>query len=139
MIIRESKIEDIPYLYELLHQEWPFEMDLEKDYSEDYKKCISNGSKFYVADIDDRVVGMLMLQLQNKLLRNGSIVGFIEEVVVDSNERGKKIGEQLIKEVLKKSEDFGCYKVILSCKPERVKFYERCGLKKDSHTMRIDL
>ncbi len=38
MIIRESKIEDIPYLYELLQQEWPFDMTLEKDYFEEYKK-----------------------------------------------------------------------------------------------------
>ena len=82
---------------------------------------------------------MLMLQLQHKLLRNGSLVGFIEEVVVDSSERGKKIGEKLIKQVVNNARDLGCYKVILSCKPERIKFYERCGLREDSHTMRIDL
>ena len=139
MIIRKAQLDDIPYLYDLLQQEWPFEMELNKDYSQDYKKCIENGSIFYLAEIEGRIVGMLMLQLQHKLLRNGSLVGFIEEVVVDSNERGKKIGEQLIKQVVDNAKDLGCYKVILSCKPERVKFYERCGLRKDSHTMRIDL
>ena len=139
MIIRESKIEDLPDLYRLINQEWHFNMDPTKDYSKDYVKCQQNGSKFYVADIDGRIVGMLMLQLQNKLLRNGSIVGFIEEVIVDEKERGKKIGEKLIKEVVDKAKKEKCYKVILSCKPERVNFYERCGFRQDSHTMRIDL
>ena len=97
MIIRKAQLDDIPYLYDLLQQEWPFEMELNKDYSQDYKKCIENGSIFYLAEIEGRIVGMLMLQLQHKLLRNGSLVGFIEEVVVDSSERGKKIGEKLIK------------------------------------------
>lgn len=139
MIIRKAQLDDIPYLYDLLQQEWPFEMELNKDYSQDYKKCIENGSIFYLAEIEGRIVGMLMLQLQHKLLRNGSLVGFIEEVVVDSSERGKKIGEKLIKQVVNNARDLGCYKVILSCKPERIKFYERCGLRQDSHTMRIDL
>ena len=139
MIIRKAQLDYIPYLYDLLQQEWPFEIELNKDYSQDYKKCIENGSIFYLAEIEGRIVGMLMLQLQHKLLRNGSLVGFIEEVVVDSSERCKKIGEKLIKQVVNNARDLGCYKVILSCKPERIKFYERCGLREDSHTMRIDL
>tara|TARA_R110002012_G_scaffold303531_1_gene505332 strand:+ start:266 stop:685 length:420 start_codon:yes stop_codon:yes gene_type:complete len=139
MIIRESKKGDVPQMYNLLQQEWPFKMDLTKEEYNDYLLCLENGSKFYVADIDGSIVGMLMLQLQNKLLRDGSIVGFIEEVVVDEKERGKKIGERLIKEVVEKAKQEGCYKVILSCKTERVGFYERCGFRNDAHTMRIDL
>ena len=58
---------------------------------------------------------------------------------MDVKHRGNQIGETLVKKVVEFAKKDGCYKVILSCYPERIKFYERCGFKQDSYTMRIDL
>ena len=42
-------------------------------------------------------------------------VGHIEDVVVNSNYRGQRLGFQVVEQCIKWSKDEGCYKIILDC------------------------
>lgn len=98
---------------------------------------MNNDNYMVVAVMDDEIVGTATLHLQKKLIRNGGVAGLIEDVAVRNKLRGHKIGSLLIKELLNKAEKFNCYKVILSCFPERVSFYERNGFFQESILMRL--
>ena len=136
MVIRKIQLEnDLEDLYILLSQVWFLD---DKNLFIENVKNIINDVEWFVVEQDNKIIGSTILYMQKKVIRNGCVAGLIEEVVVDEKYRGKKIGEKLIKHVTKKAEEKGCYKVILSCFPERIRFYERCGYKKESHTMRFN-
>ena len=60
-------------------------------------------------------------------------------IAVREEFRGKNIGSELIQHLIDKSKELGCYKVILSCFPERINFYEKNGFSNESITMRHNL
>jgi len=127
---------ELKEVFNLLKQVWFLDdFNQFKDNIKDFVQL--NKREIYIIKNDNKILGTTTLHYQPKLIRNGCIAGLIEEVVVDEDSRGKKIGEKLVKYVTKKAIENGCYKVILSCFPERIKFYERCGYKNESHTMRF--
>lgn len=77
---------------------------------------------------DHRVVGIATLLVETKLIHGFSKVGHIEDVAVDSKERGLNLGRYLIRYLCNLAKSFGCYKVILDCDVENVGFYKKCGL-----------
>lgn len=79
---------------------------------------------------DERVVGIATLLLETKLIHGFSKVGHIEDVAVDHKVRGLNFGKYMIRYLCNLAKSLGCYKVILDCSEENVKFYERCGLTK---------
>jgi len=50
-----------------------------------------------VAEIDGKIVGSTTLLIEPKFIHSGGLVGHIEDVVVDKNHQGKKIGEKVVK------------------------------------------
>ncbi len=98
-----------------------------------------NDNHMVIAEFNGKIVGSATLHLQQKIIRNGGIAGFIEDVVVKESYRGNNIGTLLIQELIKKAKNFKCYKVVLSCFPERVNFYKKNGFTQESITMRFDL
>jgi glucosamine-phosphate N-acetyltransferase len=102
-------------------------------------KWFKNDNHMVIAEFDGKIVGSATLHLQQKIIRNGGIAGCIEDVVVREDYRGNNIGTQLIQELIKKAENFGCYKIILSCFPKRINFYKKNGFNQESITMRFDL
>jgi glucosamine-phosphate N-acetyltransferase len=99
---------------------------------------LSNNYMF-VAEIDGAIIGTLTLHTQKKLIRNGGLCGFIEDVAVKNEYRGNNIGSLLVQEGINKAKELGCYKVILSCFDERIDFYTKNGFFKESNTMRFNL
>lgn len=56
---------------------------------------------------------------------------YIDDLCVDENARGKKVGTSLYNYVLQFAKDAGCYNVTLNvwaCNNSALKFYEKCGL-----------
>lgn len=100
---------------------------------------LDNNNYMVVAEVDGEIIGTATLHIQKKLIRNGGIAGLIEDVAVREVHRGKGIGDEMIKHLIAKCKALGCYKVILSCFPERVAFYERNNFFKESITMRNNL
>tara|TARA_R110002051_G_C8417957_1_gene451280 strand:- start:124 stop:549 length:426 start_codon:yes stop_codon:yes gene_type:complete len=140
MIIRLGLRADVIHMYKLLQQEWKMDENIHDEMKlHQFDHCLLNNSTFLVAEENDKIIGMLMLHLQHKLIRNGSRAAFIEEVIVDKDNRGKGIGEQLIKHACNSAMIQGCYKITLSCFENRVAFYERCGFNDESHSMRLNI
>ena len=91
-----------------------------------------------VAEINDRIIGATTLLIEPKFIHKGGFVGHIEDVVVSKEFQGQKIGEKIIKYVLKLAENHSCYKTILDCSDDVKQFYEKMGFKYHSNEFRFD-
>lgn len=91
-----------------------------------------------VAELDGKIVGAATLLLESKFIHEGGIVGHIEDVVVNKNHQGQKIGEKIIKYLLEQAKSKGCYKTILDCVDDVKPFYEKLGFKQNANALRFD-
>ena len=137
MIIRQFKPEDIHKgLLETYKEVWFINEITE----ETLNNWLSNDNYMVVAENDEgTIVGTCTLHLQKKFIRDGGISGLIEDVAVRESLRGQNIGSMLVQKAIELAKDKNCYKVILSCFPERVTFYEKNGFIQESLTMRHNL
>jgi glucosamine-phosphate N-acetyltransferase len=136
MIIREFQQEDIEKgLLETYQEVWKIDEISEIT----LHNFLATDNYMVVAEDEGEIIGTATLHFQRKLIRNGGIAAFIEDVAVREKYRGQGIGAKLVEHLVEEARKSGCYKVNLSCFPERVAFYERCGLKQESITMRYYL
>ena len=91
-----------------------------------------------VAILDGKIVGTATLLVEPKFIHNGGNVGHIEDVVVDKNHQGKKIGEKIILYLLEIANKKECYKTILDCTDSVKPFYEKLGFKHNANALRYD-
>ena len=91
-----------------------------------------------VAEIDGKIVGSTTLLIESKFIHNGGLVGHIEDVVVDKNYQGQKIGEKIMRFLIEISKNRGCYKTILDCTDDVKPFYEKLGFKQVANELRLD-
>jgi GNAT superfamily N-acetyltransferase len=100
----------------------------------------SNFYKFeYV--VDEKIIGRAFLFIIYNDLHQKPY-GFLEDVFVEEKYRGKGIGKELIKRVIEKAKELGCYKLIATSRFEREmvhKLYENLGFKKWGYEFRLDL
>lgn len=136
MIIRDFRKEDINNgLLETYKEVW----FIEKITDDTVEEFLLNNNHMVVCELNGEIIGTATLHLQKKFIRNGGVAGMIEDVAVREEYRGSKIGSDLIQYLIKKAKNLGCYKVILSCFPERVEFYKRNGFHQESITMRYNI
>ena len=139
-IIRELKEEDLEngFLKSLDTLREASSIDKEKAKSI-FKKINSNPDHIIaVAELDGKIVGSTTLLIEPKFIHNGGLVGHIEDVVVDKEYQGKKIGEKIMKFLLEISKNRGCYKTILDCTDDVKPFYEKLGFKQVGNELRLD-
>lgn len=139
-IIRELKKEDLwnGFLTSLDSLREASNIDKSKA-NEVFKKINSNeGYIIAVAEMDGKVVGSTTLLIEQKFIHDGGLVGHIEDVVVDKKFQGQKIGEKIMRFLLEKSKNRGCYKTILGCTDDVRPFYEKLGFKVIANEMRYD-
>ncbi len=91
-----------------------------------------------IAELEGKVVGATTLLIEQKFIHNGGLVGHIEDVVVDKNHQGQKIGQKIMKFLLDIANDRGCYKTILDCTDDVKPFYEKLGFKPIGNELRFD-
>lgn len=104
-----------------------------------FKKIDSNPDHIIaVAEADGRIIGSTTLLIETKFIHNGGLVGHIEDVVVDKEHQGKKIGEKIMKFLIEISKKRGCYKIILDCTDDVKPFYEKLGFKQVANELRLD-
>ncbi|KAL5708936.1 glucosamine-phosphate N-acetyltransferase [Ranunculus cassubicifolius] len=98
-----------------------------------FEDISSYGDDHVICVIEDlqshRIIATGSVFVEKKFLRNCGKVGHIEDVVVDSNARGMKLGQKVIEFLSNHAKSLGCYKVILDCSVENKRFYEKCGFK----------
>lgn len=102
---------------------------------------ISNNPNHYVFVMkeDGKVVGIITLLVEQKLIHQGGRVGHIEDVAVRRGWQKRGIGKQLVEHAIATARALECYKVILNCNKSTISFYEKCGLYRYGIEMRLDL
>ncbi len=104
-----------------------------------FEKINSNPDHIIVvAELDGKIVGTTTLLIEQKFIHGGGLVGHIEDVVIDKNFQGQKIGEKIIKYLFEFAKNRGCYKTILDCTDDVKPFYEKLGFKQIANELRFD-
>jgi len=75
-----------------------------------------------------KIIATATLLIELKFIRQCGKCGHIEDVVVDQNYRGLRLGVRVVEALITAAKESGCYKVILDCSEGNAVFYEKCGL-----------
>ena len=129
--VKRSDLKEVIVLLNQLKEIDVSKINLNKAWSD----FISNSSSNSIVGIyNNKIVAYGSLVVENKI--RGEVAGHIEDIVVDSNVRGKMIGVALIKELIKIGKIKGCYRLTLFCKETLVKFYSRNGFEVNNVVMK---
>ncbi len=134
VIFRNIEKKDLDQVFVILNQLKQIDIDsIDKDTA--WSDFINNtGSNSVVGLYNDKIVAYGSVVVENKV--RGEVAGHIEDIVVDSEVRGKMIGVSLIKELIKVAKNKGCYRVTLFCKETLVNFYSRNGFEVNNVVMK---
>ena len=138
-IIRELKKEDLHNGFLTSLDSLSEASNIDKNKAETiFEKLNANPDHIIaVAEKDGKIVCSTTQLIVSKFIHNGGLVGHIEEVVVNKNYQGLKIGEKIMKFLLEISKKRGCYKTILDCTDDVKPFYDKLGLRQVSVEMRL--
>lgn len=89
--------------------------------------------------LDDKLVGMITVIIEQKLIHSCKCIGHIEDLVVDPLYRNKHIARQLLDHVYNFCKNKNCYKIILNCTKELEPFYKRNHFYEHSIQMRRNI
>jgi GNAT superfamily N-acetyltransferase len=95
-----------------------------------------------VAELDGAVVGCLQLAFTPGLARQGMTRAQIEAVRVAGSHRGRRIGEAMIEEAIRRARTAGCGLIELTTdkqRPDAHRFYERLGFQATHEGMKLVL
>jgi len=139
-IIRELRKEDLWNGFLTTLDSLRQASDIDRNRAEEiFEKINSNPDHvIVVAELGEKIVGAITLLIETKFIHGGGLVGHIEDVVVDKNFQGQKIGEKIMKYLLKFAKNRGCYKTILDCTDDVKPFYEKLGFKHIANELRFD-
>jgi len=115
-----------------LDEVWPLlnqltEIDYEQRCKDNaWQRFISNNSSNSVVGVyENKIIAYGAIVIENKI--RGELAGHIEDIVVDKNIRGKNVGIDLIKELIKIGNNKGCYRITLFCDEPLLNFYKKNG------------
>ena len=80
-----------------------------------------------VIEYDNKIVGSGTLLIEEKMTYGGCKMGHIENILIDVDVRGKKLGTKIMHELVKIADEQKCYRVDLVCENKLVKFYKPIG------------
>ena len=129
--IEKSDIEDVFLLLNQLKKLDIYSIDRKKAWKDFHCNTSSNS---VVGIYQGIVVAYGSIVIENKI--RGEVAGHIEDIVVDEKVKGKMLGIQLVKELIKVGEAKGCNRISLFCDKKLVKFYERNGFKVNNVMMK---
>lgn len=142
--IRKANENDIKGLVELLYQVQKVHSDTRPDLfivgarkykDEELEEILKDETKpIFVADINNEVVGYAFCVVSTPLSHSLQPIKslYIDDLCVDENSRGHRIGSSLYQFVLNYAKEIGCYNVTLNVwanNKNALRFYESIGLK----------
>ena len=134
---RPVEKKDLDYIFPLLNQLTEIDYS-SRDKNECWNNFINNiSSNSIVGVLNGCIVAYGSIVIENKI--RGEFAGHIEDIVVDKTVRGKNIGVDLIKELIKIGDNKGCYRITLTCDQSLIKFYNKNGFKVNNIAMKKHL
>lgn len=101
---------------------------------------ILNDIHTFVIKLDGKVIGSASLLRELKLFGDEKpYIAHIEDVAIHKELRGFGYGKKLITYMVEWAKENQCYKIVLFCSNNNVKFYRKCGFRHTSNLMRRDL
>ena len=94
-------------------------------------------SNIFVIENNNSIIASGSLLIEKKFIHNMSSVGHVEDVVVNKNYRGMNLGKKIVEYLVNFAREEGCYKIILNCKKELTKFYEKNNFKSNGIQMSL--
>jgi len=142
VIIRDARREDVPAIVALLADDVlgvARKGDLDDAYWTAFEQAQADpGNRIIVAEIDRRVAATLQLTLIPGLSRHGMLRAQIEAVRVAADQRGRGLGQAMIRWVIEEARDAGCGLVQLtSDKPTRSRRRRACRQSNASDRIRL--
>ena len=143
MQIRRATLTDIDGINKLLYEVHKVHSDKRPDLfkvgskkytNEELAKIIVDDNRpiFVYVDNDDILGYAFCVFIKNNSNSLTDILSlYIDDLCVDENARGKKVGTSLYNYVLQFAKEAGCYNVTLNvwaCNNSALKFSEKCGL-----------
>lgn len=143
MQIRRATLTDIDGINKLLYEVHKVHSDKRPDLfkvgskkytNEELAKIIVDDNRpiFVYVDNDDILGYAFCVFIKNNSNSLTDILTlYVDDLCVDENARGKKVGTSLYNYVLQFAKEAGCYNVTLNvwaCNNSALKFYEKCGL-----------
>lgn len=135
MNIRKITLNDIGAVFELLNELYENRIQYSV-FASKYKYCLSDND-FYgiVAEENNRIVGVLISRLINRLVKEKNIL-FIDDFIVDKNYRNGGIGKLLLQDAINYAIKKDCETVELTSyisNENSHRFYENNGFKKQHY------
>eukprot|EP01023_Acetabularia_acetabulum_P050349 TRINITY_DN5441_c0_g1_i1.p2 TRINITY_DN5441_c0_g1~~TRINITY_DN5441_c0_g1_i1.p2 ORF type:complete len:160 (-),score=33.44 TRINITY_DN5441_c0_g1_i1:166-645(-) len=134
LILRDLEFDDYEKGFLKVLEQLTTVGEISKDEFKKRFEFVSQSTDYRLVVVEDttnsRIAGTAALIVERKFIHKCGMVGHIEDVVVLSDYRGKKLGQKLVLSLADSSQKLGCYKVILDCGEDNVKFYEKCGFEK---------
>lgn len=85
------------------------------------------------------IVGAVTLLFEQKFIRGGAIAAHIEDVVVRRDWENRQVGQTLMSAAVEEAKRRECYKIVLDCDRDLVRFYEQFGFEDAGRFMRLYL
>lgn len=98
---------------------------------------LSNNQYIFTITDNNKVIGIISLLIEQKLIHNGSKVAHIEDLVIDKLHQKKGYASQLIQHTLSVAKLHKCYKCILNCNDDVKPLYEKNGFTQKTNGMTI--
>lgn len=96
-------------------------------------------SQVYVIRIRDKVVATGSIFFEKKFIHNCGTLAHIEDIVVDEEYRNIGLCRKMLEFLKELAKEYNCYRIILNCNENMVKFYEKFDFKLKWHNLAIDL
>ena len=133
-MIRKLEITDYPKINKLLGQLTDSPDISNQKFIEQFNKLKENDLHL-VIEKEGKIIGYGAIIIDYKFYRNCKNVGHIEDIVIDTNERGNGLAKKIINKLIEYGKKQNCYKFILSCKDEYINFYSKYDFEKKNNMM----
>lgn len=135
-IEEQKRINELAKQVHKLHVNWRPDLflDVEEVISNERLKGLLEGNNIYVAKIDEKIVGYIIIDIiekKNSFMRYRKLLE-VDTLCVDENYRGKGIGTKLLEFAKKLGKENNCTDIYLTVNEENdnaIKVYENFGMK----------
>lgn len=137
--LTDTNLKNLCHVYNQLSPTNDSDLNEIKTHILNTKNNTTNKMKIYVVKYEDEIIGTASIIIETKILRNLSKVAHVEDVVIDSEYRGLGLSKTLLNTIIDYAKSEECYKIILDCSNNLIKFYQKFGFNLNANTMRLDL